>query len=201
MRGKSRGNAWIRAPSADISIDASPGPLMNSFMSAGSACSARGTSSFTAPSSAIRWFTRSMSFSFMASPPRNHGDHRCTSRQGCRHREALLTLIRPTGERHDRPAAAQIDHQGLHVRPVRHGGGYAVRPGRSRHTVSESQELAGRSQQLRNLVAPHAFRELDDRRVARPRPHPLSRNRRACRRLRDGPRRHRPYAGGRSAPW
>ena len=42
-------------------------------------------------------------------------------------------------DRYDRPAASQIDHQGLHVRPVRHGGGHADRPGRGRHTLPEGR--------------------------------------------------------------
>jgi hypothetical protein len=54
---------------------------------------------------------------------------------------------------------------------------------------------AGQPQQLRHLVAPHAFREFDDRRLARQRAYALSRDRRARRRLRDGPCRHFPYAG------
>ena len=120
--------------------------------------------------------------------------------RGCPAPRGRATIAGRTERCHDRPAASEIHHQGLHVRPVRHRGGHAVRAGGGRHAVPEVEELAGQPECLRHLVAPHAFRELDDRRLARPRAHVLSRDRRARRGLRDGSRRHRPHRRGGARP-
>ncbi len=95
---------------------------------------------------------------------------------------------------------SEIHHQGLHVRPVRHRGGHANRPGGSRDPVPSREKLARQPECLRHLVAPHPLRKLDDRRAAGPRTHALSHDRRARRGACDGPRRHSLHAGRGARP-
>ena len=71
---------------------------------------------------------------------------------------------------------------------------------RDRDAVPRAEGLEGQPEQLRHLVAAHAFRELDDRRAAAQGAHALSRDRAPRRVLRHGPRRHRLHAGRSALP-
>jgi hypothetical protein len=73
-------------------------------------------------------------------------------------------------------ADAETLDQGLDVRPVRHGRGHADGALGGRRGLSQEQGLEGQRLRVRHLVAPHAFRELPDRRAAASRVHVLPRD-------------------------
>ena len=96
--------------------------------------------------------------------------------------------------------ALKGEDQGLHVRPVRHGGRHAERADRGRRPLScKAKGWTGQAELVRHLVAAHALRELDDRRAAAQGAHALSRDRPPRGRLRAGARRHRLHRWTRSA--
>src|SRR5262249_40567386 len=64
---------------------------------------------------------------------------------------------------HDHSRSHREHRHHLHVRSLRHGGGHAGRSYRRDHAVARRQGLERRALPARDLVAPHALRELDDR--------------------------------------